>query len=122
MKIFMRQGKVVLKNGKVMYCKECPCDCTPKTIAATTLDPPYTDSTWDLSGYTGDGIGTPGGVWRLIEIGDCNTYANGSINSAGKLVGLPSSFGSTYHYKSSMRVEQGCVNPDHSTSWPSSCA
>lgn len=121
MRIFTREGKTILKNSKVVYCNKCPCECVPKVIAATTLDPPYTASTWDLSPYLGEGIGTPGGVWRLIEVGDCNVHWSGStIDSTGKLVGLSTPFGSTYHYKSYLQLQQGCKNPDHSISWPGS--
>ncbi len=123
MKFFLRQGKAIVLKGKAMYCDKCPCPCTPKVIASTILDPPYTVSTWDLSAYLGNGIGTPGAVWRLIEIGDCNVHWSGNtIDENGKLVGLNTPFGSSYHYKSYLQLQQGCVNPDHSISWPgSSC-
>lgn len=64
-------------------------DCKNKrrVIASYTTnasDPNLT--TWDLTPYQSAGIGTPGGTWRLIEVGANLEYAHGKIAADGTLV------------------------------------
>lgn len=77
-----------------------------------------TNPTWNLSPYSGDGIGTPGAHWRLIETGAGVKYGSGDINESGRLVGLPSVFTSSYGYDGYMELQQGCEQPDGTIKWP----
>ena len=63
------------------------CEKKHRTVASftTNVNDPATSS-WDLTPYKTAGIGTPGGTWRLIEVGYNLLYESGKISSDGTLV------------------------------------
>ena len=60
------------------------CEKKHRTVASftTNVNDPSTSS-WDLTPYKTAGIGTPGGTWRLIEVGYNLLYESGKISSDG---------------------------------------
>ena len=98
----------------------CGC-CKPKVLATYTVPENIAANigTWDLTPYQGDGIGPPGGYWRLT-----NNYMSyvperkGCIDQNGKLVGLPNSISSTaYKYTWVFVLEVGCPAKDGKIKW-----
>lgn len=120
---FKNNRLVVDRSGRVVICDECPCNriCEPKNLYEFSVDGRSQEQrTHDLSAWTGDGIGWPGGVWRLLETTDCYVYASGLIDEQGRLVGLPAIFESQYHYRGWMLLQQGCVDEFGAVQWPES--
>ena len=117
-------GKVFMRDGKVFFFEECPCDCEPKGLASYTTNGQDEDrKCWDLTPYQGNEMGTPGYHWRLIEVANPRTcggvhYNSGNIDECGKLVGLPDKFCSTYSYDGYMEIQQGCPNEEGKIIWP----
>lgn len=129
MKIWHTAKKKIALNKKknIWRCTKCPCDCEPKVIArwttnASTPQPAGTVKCVDFTPYQGDGVGVPEQRWRAIEVGACLLRGgSGSINEDGKLVGLPSSYCSSYNYNGYIELQQGCVQKDGSIKWPGTC-
>lgn len=121
-KLWLKGGKVVVdENGRPVLCGECPCGkvCEPKNLYGFSVDGRSEESrTHDLSDWAGDGVGWPGGVWRLVELTDCYLYASGEIDENGRLVGLPATFESQYHYLGRMVLQQGCIDEFGAVLWP----
>ena len=124
----MSKGYIVSKKGKGLVRENgslsvfnskgiCPdCCCKPKVLATYTTN--SSNRTWNLTQYQGDGVGPPGGSWRLRERGAGLTYGSGTINENGKLVGLPGSFTTNYSYDGYMQLEIGCPQQDGTIKWP----
>lgn len=114
-KIYLNEdGKVILKDGKVWFFKNCPCVCLPKVIGSKKVNgsDPKT-AVWDMREFKEDGIGTPFSRWRLVEVDNpryCYRlyYCEGEIDECGRLIGLPDIFTSTYDYDGYMEIQQGC--------------
>lgn len=122
---FNSDGKVIMRNGKVWFFKQCPCECEPKVLASKVVNGgSESKRCWDLRGYQDREIGTPFNRWRLIEVSDPRTcggvlYNEGDIDECGKLVGLPDEFCSRYSYDGYMEIQQGCYDYDNSRwVWP----
>ncbi len=117
------------KTGRIILCWVCPC-CKPRVIArCVTNGSSEATKTWWLTAWQGDYVGFPGGRWRLRDVGEAHhnnssawcsgsIYNNGTIDSKGRLVGLPEKFVSSYSYNGYMELQQGCVMPDGSVKWP----
>lgn len=119
-KVWLQGTTVMMRNGKIVFTKRCPCDCEPRVLHSTTVDGSSDDrdeKCWDLKPYQGNDEGTPFARWRLMEVGedrDCSGthYGSGEIDECGKLVGLDDEFCSSYDYKGYMEIQQGCYRPD----------
>lgn len=121
--LWLLKGRVIVDEaGRPIICDECPCGgCKPKTLHEFRVDGRTEEErTKDLSAWTGEKVGYPGGVWRLLETTDCYVYASGIIDEDGRLVGLPATFESQYHYLGWMVLQQGCVDEFGATHWPPS--
>ena len=117
------------KTGRIILCWVCPC-CRPRVIArCVTNGSSEATKTWWLTAWQGDYVGFPGGRWRIRDVGEAHhnnssagcsgtIYNNGTIDSKGRLVGLPEKFVSSYSYNGYMELQQGCVMPDGSVRWP----
>ena len=117
------------KTGRIILCWVCPC-CRPRVIArCVTNGSSEATKTWWLTAWQGDYVGFPGGRWRIRDVGEAHhnnssagcsgtIYNNGTIDSKGRLVGLPEKFVSSYSYNGYMELQQGCVMPDGSGKWP----
>ena len=117
------------------------CEKKHRTVASftTNVNDPSTSS-WDLTPYKTAGIGTPGGTWRLIEVGYNLLYNSGKISADGTLVSsdyiepdnaglvrnstpsaLPDHFDSHYSYDGYMELQisepedecTSCPCPEH---------
>ncbi len=123
-RVWLKNGKVVMRGNEVFIMKECPCDCEPRVLASHTVNGEDEDrKCWDLKPYQGNEVGTPNFYWRLIEVGEdgnCSgvLYNSGNIDECGKLVGLPDEFCSSYSYDGYMEIQQGCPDEEGRTVWP----
>lgn len=117
---FNSEGKVIMRDGKVWFFRQCPCECEPKVLASKKVNGSKDDKEeqcWDLRGFQNKEIGTPFNRWRLIEVGDprdCGgvIYGSGEIDDCGRLVGLQDEFCSHYSYDGYMELQQGCYDYD----------
>ena len=97
----------------------------------TNASDPATAS-WDLRPYQTAGLGTPGGRWRLIEVGYNLLYAEGKISADGTLVssdyvepstpmrsgtpsGIPDRHESHYSYPGYMELQVTDPDPECKT-------
>jgi hypothetical protein len=122
-RLWFKGGRIVVDgDGRPVLCPECPCRrCEPKNLHEFSVDGRSAETrTHDLSAWAGDGVGWPGGAWRLLETSDCFVYASGVIDENGKLAGLPAVFESQYHYRGWMLLQQGCVDEFGAVQWPPS--
>ena len=131
--LWLKNHKLVADSlGRLVLCNFCPCVCTPRVIASMVMngDDVYRN-VWDLTPYMGNGVGTPGGRWRIREVGEAhyndptkrctgNRYDQGTIDANGKLVGLPNRFVSRYSYDGYMELQQGCLDAYGNVFWPCS--
>ena len=104
-----------------------------RTIASFTTnanDPER--ASWDLTPYKTAGVGTPGGKWRLIELGYHDVKPEGKISADGTLVsydyvepaeptrsvtpcGLPDRFDSSESYDGYMALQVADPDPECKT-------
>lgn len=125
-RVWIQNGKVIMRNGEVFLYSKCPCKCTPSVLASKVVNGSSEDEEkrcWDLSEYLGNKVGIPGFKWRLIEVGDprdCGgiQYGSGDIDECGKLVGLQARFCSGYSYDGFMELQQGCPDEEGKIRWP----
>ncbi len=117
-----KNGEIIVKDGVAIICNKCPCECKPKILKSFSGKKPKCTS---LEDYQGEGVGTPGYRWRLIEIGEngCgNTgYGSGEVNDKGVLVGLPPRFCFGYPYTGYMSLQLGCYDSKGNLLWPKTC-
>lgn len=122
MRLWFQGGRLVMdEHGRPVFCERCPCGrvCEPKDLHSfTTSGRDEETRTHDLAPWAVEGVGWPGGVWRLVELTDCYIYASGLIDEDGRLVGLPAVFVSEYHYQGYMLLQQGCQDEFGAVAWP----
>ena len=71
----------------------------------------------DLTPYLGPKMACPGSRYRLQE-SNAVIYSQGTVDAQGYLVGLRSSYQSTYSYYGFMRLEIGCYDENGRLVWP----
>lgn len=120
---FNKNGKLIMQDGHLVNCDECPCECKPFVIA-TKITNTRRDPCWDLRPYKYKGKYRNGsGRWRLRDVGaahyynpdkPCNgvVYGSGEIGRDGELIGLPDEFVSGYNYDGYMTLEEGCYDEE----------
>lgn len=128
--VWMKNGGIIMEGGSVIVCDRCPCKCKPKVIGSfVTNGSDESRKKWDLTPYQGKNVGTPGGYWRIRDVGESHhnnseepcsgsIYNSGSINNKGELEGLPDEFVSGYYYDGYMELQQGCEDEDGNLVWP----
>ena len=117
-------------DGNIMICDECPVEkiCQPCVIASFVTHGKDGRDTWNLTPYQGEGIGFPGAVWRIRDVGESHhhdpsasctgtVYESGEIDETGTLVGLPKKFVSKYDYEGYMELQQGCRTENGDIIW-----
>ncbi|MGH7143125.1 MAG: hypothetical protein ACREJ2_03205, partial [Planctomycetota bacterium] len=99
------KGSVFNADG---LCPGC-CGCTPAIIATCTVHASDPETNWDLSAFLGNGVGSPGGYWMIIEQVLCLNFSLGSVDANGKLVGLMPTFNAVFLYNTMLYLVVGCV-------------
>ena len=120
---FNKKGQLIMRDGVLVECDECPCKCDPFVIATKITNRSTGEATWDLTPYKYSGKYRKGARWRLRDVGeahynDPSASCSGTINGEGEvkkggfLDGLADTFESGYNYNGYMTLEQGCLDPD----------
>ena len=120
---FNKQGKLVMRDGHLVDCSECPCECEPFVIATKITNRAGGTVTWDLTPYKFSGKYRKGARWRLRDVGEAHyndptqpcsgtIYGEGEVKKKGELADLPDSFTTSYSYNGYMTLEQGCLDEE----------
>jgi hypothetical protein len=118
-----KNGKLIMQDGHLVNCDECPCQCEPFVIAKKIVNW-LIDPRWDLRPYKYKGkYGNGSGRWRLADVGEAHynnpnkphsglIYGWGEIGRDGELIGLPDEFVPMYAGDSYMQIEEGCYDEE----------
>ena len=124
--LWLKDGKIIVENGKAIVCNRCHCECEPRVISSFKVNGWHSKFRCaDFTPYQGKGVGTPGYRWRLIETGEsgCGStgYGSGNINDEGVLVGLQPKFCTPYSYDGYLSLQEGCYDENGRLIWPDTC-
>ena len=123
--LWLKDGKIIVEDGKAIICNRCPCECEPRVIKSFKVNREDGPRCFDLRPYQGKDVGTPGYRWRLLEIGESGCgyrrYGSGHIDDDGVLVGLQPEFCSNYDYDGYMSLQEGCYDENGNLIWPDTC-
>ena len=124
--LWLKDGKIIVENGKAIICKRCPCECRPRVIKNFKVS--YYDQfpkCFDFTPYQGKGIGTPGYIWFMAALGEfgCGRYEywRGNIDDEGVLVGLKPQVCFTYYPGDYISLQEGCYDENGMITWPDTC-